>query len=90
MTLRLGERPGVVIAPVSAVVGTRDARAVFLVRAGKAERRAVRLGQSSGEVVEILEGLRVGDSVVVNGADRLRDGEEIRIVAPITAAARRP
>jgi len=90
VTLRLGERPGVVIAPVSAVVGTRDARAVFLVRAGKAERRAVRLGQSSGEVVEILEGLRVGDSVVVNGADRLRDGEEIRIVAPITAAARRP
>lgn len=83
VTVKLGERPGLIVAPVSAVVGARDARAVYVVREGKVERRPVRLGQASGSVVEILEGLSVGDSVVVVGADRLRDGEAIRIVAPI-------
>ena len=86
VTVRLGERPGVIVAPISAVVGARDARAVFVVHAGKAERRAVRLGQSSGSVVEVLDGLAVGDSVVVAGADQLRDGAAVRIVAPIGSA----
>jgi membrane fusion protein (multidrug efflux system) len=83
VTVRLGERPGVLLTPVSSVVGSRDARAVYLVRGGKAERRLVRVGTASGEVVEILEGLAEGDSVVVAGAEQLRDGAEIRIVAPV-------
>ena len=70
------------------MVGTRDARAVFVVRSGKAERHPVRIGQASGEVVEILEGLDVGDSVVVAGAENLRDGADIRIVPPIAAVVR--
>jgi membrane fusion protein, multidrug efflux system len=86
VTVRLGERPGVIVAPISAVVGARDARAVYVIRAGKAERRAVRLGQSSGSIVEILDGLKVGDSVVVVGAEQLRDGAAVRIVAPIGSA----
>jgi membrane fusion protein (multidrug efflux system) len=87
VTFRLGERPGVLLTPVSSVVGSRDARAVYVVNGGKAERRLVRVGQASGEVVEILEGLAEGDSVVVAGAEQLRDGAEIRIVAPVGSPA---
>jgi len=83
VTLRLGERPGIILAPISAVVGSRDARAAFVVKAGKAERRQLRLGQTSGEFVEVLEGLVPGDSVVAVGADRLNDGATVRVVPPI-------
>jgi hypothetical protein len=41
-------------------------------------------------MVEVLEGLKVGDSVVVQGADRLRDAETVRIVPPIGDATRTP
>jgi hypothetical protein len=41
------------------------------------------VGQQSGEFVEILEGIAEGDSVVIAGAEQLRDGAEIRIVAPV-------
>lgn len=88
VTLKLGERPGVLVAPLGAIVGTRDARAVFVVHGKAVERRSVRLGQSSGNVVEILEGLRVGDTVVVVGADRLRDGDTVRVVPPLGQVAR--
>lgn len=83
VTLKLGERPGVLVAPIGAIVGSRDTRAVFLVHANRVERRAVRLGQASGSVVEILEGLKVGDSVVVVGAERLNDGDTVRVVPPL-------
>lgn len=90
VTLKLGERPGVIVAPIGAIVGARDARAVFIVHGKTVERRQVRLGQSSGNVVEILEGLNVGDSVVVVGADRLRDGDTVRVVPPLGDIARAP
>jgi len=83
VTVRLGERPGVLLTPLSSVVGARDARAVYVIRGGKAERRLVRVGQASGEVVEILEGIAEGDSVVVAGVEQLRDGAEVRVVAPV-------
>ncbi len=38
----------------------------------------VSLGPSSGERVAVLDGLRPGQVVVVDGADRLRDGAKIR------------
>ena len=88
VTLRLGERPGIILAPISAVVGSRDARAAFVVKAGKAERRQLRLGQTSGEMVEVLEGLSPGDSVVAVGADRLNDGATVRVVPPIGGGTR--
>jgi RND family efflux transporter MFP subunit len=83
VTVRLGERPGVLLTPLSSVVGARDARAVYVIRGGKAERRLVRVGQASGDVVEILEGIAEGDSVVVAGVEQLRDGAEVRVVAPL-------
>ncbi len=90
VTVRVGERPGVLLARATARVGSREAPAVFVVRGTKVERRLVRLGQTSGDQIEILDGVREGESIVVLGADQLRDGATIRIVAPIgdTAGAR--
>ena len=87
VTVKLGERSGVLLAPASAVVGSRDARAVYLKTGDKVERRTVRIGQTSGSVVEILEGLLPGDTVVSVGADQLRDGAQVRVVAPIGTRA---
>ena len=85
VTVKLGERPDILLTPLSSVVGSRDARAVYILHGKKVERRLVRIGQASGEVVEILEGVAEGDSVVIAGAEQLRDGAEVRIVPPIGA-----
>jgi len=90
VTFQLGERPGVLLVPQRAVVGPVDARAVFVVRGAKAERRPVRLGQTSGGRAEVLDGLAAGDSVVVAGADQVRDGGTVRIVAPVGEGAPPP
>src|SRR5262249_22238136 len=40
--------------------------------------RVVELGASDSEKQQILSGLQMGDQVVIDGTDRLRDGAKIR------------
>jgi multidrug efflux pump subunit AcrA (membrane-fusion protein) len=39
----------------------------------------VKSGESFGDLVEVLDGLKPGDRVVLNPAARLRDGSRIQI-----------
>lgn len=68
----------VVAVPAGAVIrdGSRDA--VYVVRAGRADLRTVRLGAQGEDRVQVLEGLEEGERVVVRGADRVRQGQEVR------------
>ena len=47
----------------------------------------VKLGPSDGQRIAILSGLEPGESVVIDGADRLRDGAKVTIAPPQPAAA---
>jgi RND family efflux transporter MFP subunit len=52
---------------------------VFLVRDGKIERRAVTLGVEHSGDVEVMAGLSPGETVVVRGAERLQEGQQVKI-----------
>lgn len=75
-----GKDPGpqpVAVVPKAAVRTDANSAYVFLVRNGKAERRAVKLGPDRNGDATILAGLAPGDSVVTKGPESLRDGQEI-------------
>jgi RND family efflux transporter MFP subunit len=74
--------PGLVV-PAAAVVIRDGYPYVFTVdaRSSLARRVRVRTGERLGAVVEILEGLGTNDSVVVQGAGFLGDGDHVRVVA---------
>jgi multidrug efflux pump subunit AcrA (membrane-fusion protein) len=63
--------------PKGAVRTQGDSSFVFVVRGGKVERRAVKLGMDRGTDVAVLAGVRPGDSLVVKGPDNLQDGQTI-------------
>jgi multidrug efflux pump subunit AcrA (membrane-fusion protein) len=44
---------------------------------GKARKRLVRLGAQGQSRAEVTEGLRVGEQLVVHGADRVRAGQQV-------------
>jgi multidrug efflux pump subunit AcrA (membrane-fusion protein) len=66
-----------VAVPAAAVFrdGRRDA--VWVVVHGVARERRVRLGAQGKAQVQVLEGLKVGEHVVVRGADQLHDGQHL-------------
>jgi membrane fusion protein (multidrug efflux system) len=82
-TFRLSSRDDAILIPVRAVQGSAGAQSVFLVKEGKPSRQPVRVGTEADGRVEILEGVRVGDSVIVAGATEVREGGAIRIVQPL-------
>jgi RND family efflux transporter MFP subunit len=70
----LAVRADAVTVPQLAVVRRPVGDVVYVVNQGKAEERPVRRGLRTGERVEILEGLRAGETVVVEGAGFLTQG----------------
>ena len=83
-TFRLGSRNDALFIPTRAVMGPAGARAVVIVREGKSERRLIRVGPDIDGRVEVLEGLALGDTVIVAGQALLRDGSPVRIVPPLS------
>lgn len=50
---------------------------LFLLREGRAERRAVTLGGSLGDSRQVLAGVSAGDSVIVDAPAGLKDGDPV-------------
>ncbi len=78
--LRTGERKGLVAAPREALITTVDGPSVFVVRDGKAKRLVA--GEGDRTHVPVAEGLAVGDEVVIEGQETLRDGTEVQLGKP--------
>ena len=55
----------------------QDAGFAYVVHDGVAERRPVRLGAQSVQKVEIVDGLNVGDEVVVSGSDAFNGADRV-------------
>jgi membrane fusion protein (multidrug efflux system) len=87
-TFRLGTRNDALLIPTRAVMGPAGARTVVVVKQGKSERHIVRVGPDIDGTTEVLEGLSLGDTVIVAGQALLRDGSAVRIVPPLAPDGR--
>ena len=68
------------VVPVAAIQRGADGSFVFVVTPEKTvNQRSVTTGVQDGNNIQILSGLKAGDTVVVDGADRLRDGADVEI-----------
>ncbi len=80
---------GVTVAPAAAVQHGAPGDFVYLVRPDSTVSVApVHLGAAEGDRVQILSGVKPGDSVVVDGLDRLRNGAKIVPAKPAPAPAK--
>ncbi|MDZ7642003.1 MAG: efflux RND transporter periplasmic adaptor subunit [Desulfurivibrio sp.] len=69
-----------VLIPTSALLSTSgDREAVFVVSDGKAMRREIQLGLEQDGRIQVLEGLKPGEKVVVAGMNNLKHGAAVRI-----------
>ncbi|HYU29028.1 MAG TPA: efflux RND transporter periplasmic adaptor subunit [Gemmatimonadales bacterium] len=71
-------RPNAVVVPEDAILPLQGQTYIWVVKAGKADRRQVTLGVRTSGWVEIQAGsVDAGDSVVVGGAERLFPGANV-------------
>lgn len=70
---------GRVLVPKQAVVRVDNGAFVFVIKGDKVEQRAIRPGGEVGDDYHVLEGLSGNESVAIMGADKLRDGDRVKV-----------
>jgi RND family efflux transporter, MFP subunit len=81
--LLLDVKRNALIIPVVAVQRGPQGVFVYVVKEGETvEVRPVTLGLTEGDMTSIEQGLKEGESVVVDGADKLQSGSRVRITDP--------
>jgi multidrug efflux system membrane fusion protein len=89
--LHVETRKGAVLLPSAAVQRGQGGAFVYVIDAERlAHRRAIELGPAAGDEVVVESGLSEGESVVVEGVDKLRDGVAVAPAASGAARAEEP
>jgi RND family efflux transporter MFP subunit len=79
----LGARPNSILVPERAVAELQGKNFVWIISPdNKATQQAVKVGEPLGSSVLILEGLKSGDRIVVEGLQKVREGAPVK---PMTA-----
>lgn len=81
--LLLQTLPDQSVIPTSAVERGQQGTYVYVVTPeGTAAARTITLGATEGERVAVVSGLSVGDQIVTDGADKLKDGQKVIVGEP--------
>jgi RND family efflux transporter MFP subunit len=67
-----------IVVPKAAVRSDAGQSVVYVVRDDRVERRAVKVGVTDGDKLEILSGLNGGERIVVEGPGTLADGSRVK------------
>lgn len=81
VNINLGSKESILVPDASVLkqVGSND-RHVFVVEDGKAVKRVITIGQHLGGYYEVVTGIDAGDKIVVAGASRLTNNQEVEVV----------
>jgi RND family efflux transporter MFP subunit len=81
VSLVLQQQDNAIVVLGDVVLGGKiDEPYVYVVEGGVAHKRIVKTGIVEGEDIEITEGLKAGEAIVVNGMQSLIDGTKVEVV----------
>jgi len=63
----------------AALFNRKNRKVVFLVKGDKVVETPISVGSPIGDMIEVLEGVKAGDQIVLNPSDRLKNGSKIKI-----------
>ena len=66
---------------VGAVIFDKDKRSVFVVEDGKAKKVNVKTGFEESQSIEIVEGLKGDEEVIIAGKENVGNGSQVQIKA---------
>ena len=88
LSINYDQRADALVVPRAALLEDGGEPAVYAVRDGKASRIALKLGYAEGGWVEVRDGLKEGDAVVVAGKAALREGSAVQVLDDGKVAAK--
>lgn len=79
VTLATDSKKGALVVPEGAIQASERGFVAYVVESGHAKLRPVQIGLRTGTgIVEILSGVKAGETVVIEGSDRIADGVSVQ------------
>lgn len=79
VTLYTDSERDTILVPVTAILYEGEKARIFIIEGNKAKERQVKTGTKYGDLMEITEGLREGENIVVVGQQNLSDGAKVNV-----------
>lgn len=79
VVLYTGAERNTVLVPIISLLYEGETIKVFVIDGGRARERFVKVGQKYGEMMEIVEGLKAGETVVIAGQQNLSEGVKVNV-----------
>jgi RND family efflux transporter MFP subunit len=76
----VAQKDSVLVIPKEVILAKRQGKTVYVVDKGAAFERIISIGLENAEQVEVIEGLKSGERLVIKGFETLRDRSKIKIV----------
>jgi RND family efflux transporter MFP subunit len=80
INITTSNKPDAIVTERKNILKEKENYVVYVVENGKAGKRTIILGKEQGLDVEIADGLKPGDELVVEGQMMLEDGSKVKIV----------
>ena len=80
-TIITARHDDVAVVPSDAVTQRAGRNVVFVIDGQRAERRNVSLGLADDDQIEVREGVKPGERIVVRGLETLTDGTRVRVIS---------
>jgi len=77
--VQLPPTEGARVIPSSAVVHNPYGETVYVIDAGTARQRFIKTGPQQGDLIQVIDGLKVGEQVITSGQIKLRNGIPVRV-----------
>ncbi len=74
------QKDSAVVIPKDLIISGNRGKYVFIVERTAARERRIRTGIENQENIEIIEGLKANDRLVVKGFETLRNGSKVKVI----------
>ena len=83
VTVKLGieRKEHATLMPIEALVPERSNNFAYTVEGNKAMKRAIKVGFNDGKNVEVVDGLKDSDSIILTGKLKLSDGQPVQVAS---------
>ncbi|MBF8964127.1 efflux RND transporter periplasmic adaptor subunit [Pontibacter sp. FD36] len=85
VSLSLEDMDEAILIPTESIIPEATGHKIFLAKNGKAQPKMVKIGQRSETLIQIIEGVEPGDTIISSGILQTRPGSDLNIRRVVTS-----
>lgn len=74
------QRDNTLVIPKETIISRQNGKVVYIVENGIASEKTIKTGLENQEVIEVLDGLKVNDRLVISGYETLRNNSKVSVI----------